>query len=134
MSNQSHVSILWGHGYLASTVVHLIHFALQTTLILDDIESPSRSINPDVTLYTNRGVVIQPARHKKAANRPAPDKHGNGKGDEQGGHEHHESNANPEQRKQDSGAKSKRHSREGEDEEEQQREERKDDLRDDERL
>lgn len=50
-------------------------------------------------LRGHRRMVVQPPRHKKAANSPAPDKHGDGGRENQGRHKKHEANTDPEQRK-----------------------------------
>ncbi|CAF3634535.1 unnamed protein product [Fusarium graminearum] len=55
-------------------------------------------------LHADGRVAVQPPCNNKTANRPAPDKNCDRRGDEQSRHEHQQRDTDPEERKYDGGA------------------------------
>lgn len=58
-------------------------------------------------LVPDGGMLIQPPGNDEAPRSPGPGEDGNGRCDEQGGHEHHEGDADPEERKEGGSAEGK---------------------------
>lgn len=61
-------------------------------------------------LHAGRRKAVQPSRNNEAADCPAPDKYCNRRGDEQRGDEDQECDTDPEQGKDDGGAKGEENS------------------------